>query len=633
MWPCRNSRPLMRRCSTSASPTTKPVTYPCSVCRDLVPLPGPSGGFITGGHGIALANSASGCMTCSILWEGLSTLCAQDPEGVQWIALKQDEDAFRLQYLLAPENKLWIGLHFYTRSAESPMSDIFKLSRDLEQDTACPRYLSQAKGWIRDCCETHDRCKESLSTTLPTRVLDVSLDPDFVFLRQSAKTEKGSYVALSHVWGGLVPIRTTAETMPLFEKGIRLEALPQTFRDAVFMTRYLDCRYLWIDSLCIVQDSREDWETEAGRMAQVYGNALVTLAAVRSANSNGGLFSKHDANAVKHTIRRVQEGGIEIIVEVRPALEHTSYYTGSPYGLPPDVNAWLLGRAWCYQEYLLSPRVLLFTEWETLWVCRFQRDCNCGLNAEAIRSLVSESELKIRFDRILRNNSSFAEVHLLWTDIVSSYSLKDITFATNKLPALAGIASLFADKDLGLYLNGLWEKTLIWDLFWEISQVLVDYWHIKGGRSGDASMPSWSWASVDCPIEMVNRGTIIEGLQVLEIASESDMSGPTPNIPARCLTLRGLFIGARVWGDLSSPRGRLLSAEGIEPCRWALDVPEDVRCGPDEPMDAFIFCGSKGPGLVLAEVQPSGNIYRRLGKIRTLPEDRDQFAVRTIKLN
>lgn len=91
---------------------------PCSVCRNLVPLPGPSGGFITGGYGIDLANSASKCMTCSILWEGLSTLCVQDPDSAQWIALKQDEDAFRLQYLLSPENKLWIGLHFYTRAGK-----------------------------------------------------------------------------------------------------------------------------------------------------------------------------------------------------------------------------------------------------------------------------------------------------------------------------------------------------------------------------------------------------------------------------------------------------------------------------------------------------------------------------------
>ncbi len=86
----------------------------CAVCRNLIPLPGPSGGFITGGQGIDLANSGSECQTCSILWEGLSTLCVNDPEGVQWMALKQDEGLFRLQYKHVPGDKLWRGLHFYT---------------------------------------------------------------------------------------------------------------------------------------------------------------------------------------------------------------------------------------------------------------------------------------------------------------------------------------------------------------------------------------------------------------------------------------------------------------------------------------------------------------------------------------
>jgi hypothetical protein len=85
----------------------------CLVCCDLVPQPGPSGGFINGGQGSDLANS-SDCLICTILWEGLSTLCRQNPEGVQWIALKEDGSAFRLQYKRSDEDKIWMGLHFYT---------------------------------------------------------------------------------------------------------------------------------------------------------------------------------------------------------------------------------------------------------------------------------------------------------------------------------------------------------------------------------------------------------------------------------------------------------------------------------------------------------------------------------------
>ncbi|KAI3343840.1 HET-domain-containing protein [Ustulina deusta] len=599
----------------------------CAVCRNLIPLPGPSGGFITGGQGIDLANSGSECQTCSILWEGLSTLCVNDPEGVQWMALKQDEGLFRLQYKHVPGDKLWRGLHFYTGAAESPMSNIFKPSRDLEPDTACARYLSQAKGWVRDCCEKHDRCKERPSSTLPTRVLDVSFNNDFVFLRESAKTEEGSYVALSHVWGGIVPIRTTAKTIALFKDGIHLGALPQTFRDAVFIARYLECRYLWIDSLCIVQDSKEDWAKEAARMAQVYGNALVTLAAVNSANSNGGLFSKHDANTVKHTIRRVEGNGIEITVKVRPALDHTPYFTSAPRGLPPGVGASLLGRAWCYQEYLLSPRVLLFTEWEILWVCRFRTGCNCGDLSEDTRSLVFESTLKVRFNKALQNGS-FIELHNLWRDVVNIYSQKQITFATDKLAALAGIVSLFSGKGLGSCLKGLWEQTLISDLFWEID------WSsgIEGQRSDDASLPSWSWASVDGPIDMNRLDDTIEGIEVMEMASEPEMSGPLSNTSTRCLTLRGLFLGARVWGLGKNRLWGVLLADGMKQSQWILDVPEEVRCGPKDPMDAYIFCGSNGPGLVLVRLLPSSNMYRRLGKIRPVPRGQAHFAIKTIKL-
>ncbi|KAI1429010.1 HET-domain-containing protein [Xylaria sp. FL1777] len=610
----------------------------CPTCRGLVPLPGPSGGFITGGRGIDLANSAPNCQTCSILWEGLSTLCVQNPEGVQWVALKQDEDAFRLQYRHSAEDRLWMGLHFYTRDAESPLSDIFKPSNDLEPDTACEKYLAQTKHWIRDCRENHDRCKDRLSTALPTRVLDVTQHDDFVFLCEPEETQTGSFVALSHVWGGEVPIRTITSTLSRFKEGIPLDSMPQTFRDAVFMTRFLECRYLWIDSLCIVQDSREDWEREAARMADVYGNALVTIAAVMSANSNGGLFSKHEASAVKHTIERAGQSGREVIVDVRPALEHSSYYESSPYGLPPDTGAKLLSRAWCYQEYILAPRVLLFTDWEILWVCLSRKECNCGQYSRDTRDLISESDLKIRFDRILRSGS-VRELHRLWIDIVHPYSLKDMTYATDKLPALAGIAYLFSQKNLGRYVNGLWESTLIQDLFWEVSWSFVDYYHITTQRQGGSTMPSWSWVSIAGPVDM-SPPIDIEGLEVLEITFAHEKSGSLTDVSTKSLTLRGIFINARVWGGKQSGQGylgphRTLTADGITEARWILDVPTEVICGPDKPIDAYILCGTKGPGLVVVSVQESGQgtspSFKRLGIIKQLPQQRDHYGTRSIR--
>ncbi|KAI1742961.1 HET-domain-containing protein [Xylaria scruposa] len=608
----------------------------CSVCRNLVPLSGPSGGFIAGGEGIGLSNSASNCLTCSILWEGLSTLCIQNPEGVQWIALKQDQDAFRLQYIHSGGRK-WTGLHFYTKNTDCPLSNIFEPSSDLEPETRCDKYLAQVKGWADDCRETHEYCKDRLSTALPTRVLDVARQEDSVFLYEAEETQKGSYAALSHVWGGEVSIRTTTETLNLFKDGIRLDSLPQTFRDAVFMTRFLGCRYLWVDSLCIIQDSREDWAREATRMADVYGNAYVTVAAVASANSRGGLFSKHEASATKHTVRRVDGSGRDVIVDVRPALEHTSYYESSPYGLTVGTEAKLLGRAWCFQEYILSPRVLLFTDWEILWVCQTRRECNCGEISRDTRDINPESDLKIRFDRVLRSGS-IRELHRLWMDIANRYSLKDMTYATDKLPALAGIAYLFSVKNLGRYLNGLWESTLVQDLFWANSWLFVEEYHIMVRRLGDSSMPSWSWASVAGPIDM-NADSGIEGLEVVKISSEPMKLGPLTDISAKSLTLHGVFIEARVWGGLGSrldylDSHRRLKADGIAEVSWILDVPTEVTCGPENPTNAYILCGTKGPGLVLVSVQGSNTLFKRLGKIIKLhlPKQRDHYDKRSIQM-
>ncbi|KAI1757948.1 HET-domain-containing protein [Xylaria castorea] len=611
----------------------------CPVCRSLVPLPGPSGGFITGGDGIDLANSASNCQTCSILWEGLSTLCIRNPEGVQWYALKQNQNAFRLQYKHSAD-KIWMGLHFYTRNAESPLSDIFEPSSDLEPDTACGKYLAQAKSWVDSCCETHEYCKDRLSAALPTRVLDVARQEDSVFLCEPEETQMGSYVALSHVWGGEVPIRTTTGTLNLFKDGIRLDSLPRTFRDAVFMTRLLECQYLWVDSLCIIQDNRDDWAREATRMADVYGNAYVTLAAVASADSNGGLFSKHEASAVKHTIRRVGESGRDVIVDVRPTLEHTPYYDSSPYGFPLGTEARLLGRAWCFQEYLLSPRVLLFTNWEILWVCPTRRECNCGEISRDTRDINPESDLKIQFDRIIRSGS-LRELHGLWMDIIDRYSLKDMTYAKDKLPALAGITYLFSVKGLGRYLNGLWESTFLRDLFWEHNWLLVDYYQITVRRLEDTSMPSWSWASVTCPVKM-NPDADIEGLEVVEISFEPTKLtklGSLADISTKSLTLHGIFIEARVWSRQNSEHDyldshRRLVADDMTEVSWVLDVPTEVTCGPEQPMNAYILCGINGPGLVLVSVQGSSACFKRLGKILDirLPKERGHYATRSIQL-
>jgi Heterokaryon incompatibility protein (HET) len=102
------------------------------------------------------------------------------------------------------------------------------------------------------------------------------------------------YAALSHRWGGSVPLILTTSLLSEFEKGIQISKLPRTFRDAVTVTRQPGLDYLWIDSLCIIQDSVKDWENESSMMSKVYSRCYVNIAATHSRNSAGGLFVDRD---------------------------------------------------------------------------------------------------------------------------------------------------------------------------------------------------------------------------------------------------------------------------------------------------------------------------------------------------
>jgi Heterokaryon incompatibility protein (HET) len=104
--------------------------------------------------------------------------------------------------------------------------------------------------------------------------------------------EKGQYVTLSHCWGQQKFLTTTKETLPLRTKGIEWDSMPRTFQDAATITRRLGFQYLWIDALCIIQDSEIDWETESAKMGSIYQDSVLTIAASDARDGRGGCFSE-----------------------------------------------------------------------------------------------------------------------------------------------------------------------------------------------------------------------------------------------------------------------------------------------------------------------------------------------------
>src|ERR1700760_2111274 len=120
--------------------------------------------------------------------------------------------------------------------------------------------LPVAKHWYRQCCTSHERCNRSTKSAPPTRLLDISNEEPRLCLAEEVESSV-KYAALSHCWGSLDYVKLTTATFESFRLRIPSEALPKTFKDAIKIAQFFGFRYLWIDSLCILQDSTEDWYT------------------------------------------------------------------------------------------------------------------------------------------------------------------------------------------------------------------------------------------------------------------------------------------------------------------------------------------------------------------------------------
>ena len=143
------------------------------------------------------------------------------------------------------------------------------------------------KSWVNRCHGQHVNCStpglgnpQTNECSVPKRLLNISGTVSCPSARlQVAGGQRNRYVALSYCWGIQVyPYSTlTASRHKGFQEHIEVQRLPSIYQDAIKMTLLLGLSHLWIDALCIVQNSPEDWDEESQKMDQYYGNASVTL--------------------------------------------------------------------------------------------------------------------------------------------------------------------------------------------------------------------------------------------------------------------------------------------------------------------------------------------------------------------
>ena len=176
--------------------------------------------------------------------------------------------------------------------------DIAVAYLDNESDTE--RHFDAIRRWLQECRDNHPRCNQTVAadvkidddsgTPLPSRLIDVShLDPTMVVLRESDLHMRGSYLTLSHRWGnnaGSSIVMTTTANLDRHKQGILVSNLPKTFQDTIKTARSLEIPYVWIDSLCIIQDDSADWEREASQMARIYQFSIATIADTGASDSS-----------------------------------------------------------------------------------------------------------------------------------------------------------------------------------------------------------------------------------------------------------------------------------------------------------------------------------------------------------
>lgn len=302
----------------------------------------------------------------------------------------------------------------------------------------CQESYDIARRWLRRCSENHELCPKDVDSLLPTRVIDIGSSSRDPTLYIPAPGTRGKYAALSYCWGTDQAVTLTGQR--LHERHSRvtfpLRTLPRTLRDAMVVASHLGFQYIWIDALCIIQDSigGQDWENESANMDNIYGNASLTIAAAAACSTTEGIFSfprdpKQSACSIPYQLSGGQTGTVLV----------------DSYPTPGSTQESLDTRAWALQEALISPRVLRYGKYQMSWKCNMvEENANGPLNIVAPR-----------------------EKHATWKSTVVDYTARSLTYNSDRLAALAGYAKLLATKrPYDEYIAGMWKSELLEQLLW-----------------------------------------------------------------------------------------------------------------------------------------------------------------------
>ncbi|EUC40949.1 hypothetical protein COCMIDRAFT_40810 [Bipolaris oryzae ATCC 44560] len=389
---------------------------------------------------------------------------------------------------------------------------------------------------------------------------------------------------LSEAPGFLVP--TNASALPVVQTSIVPFTGAASRAVQIPYLAKLGIDYLWIDSLCIVQNNEQDWNQQALRMADVYQNAYITIAAVAARNSEEGLFNDISDRRISYPLP--DHPWVHVRRRIRvPSRKPQFMDMLSDDGFP------LYKRGWVFQELSLSPRVIHYGREELIWHCR------ANSRYEGVPKGFYNLPTLVRAD--LRGFST----QLMWHKIVASFSWRKLTFEKDRLPAIAAFATLIQPQDCEKrYIHGLWEETLRSDLLWSVDTYGAGQ-NTLGCRSN--RLPSWSWTSTARPVQWCNTPYLdncqeIPYTKIKEILYST--RGPVILGDARQATI-----------VIQAPILRLCDIKFV---RYSCDLIENLHHGLgwsapqwDTPIDAEIYGKQDTKALAIPLLSMKRNVVRR----------------------
>ncbi|KAH8655405.1 heterokaryon incompatibility protein-domain-containing protein [Xylariales sp. PMI_506] len=536
----------------------------------------------------------------------------------------------------------------------------------IEADTGSVTTWSLVSDWLTECTTTHTKCAAAIQDPdwLPCRLIKAAPGEPIrlVVTNTTPSSIPVRYATLSHCWGSNMPLQLTSENLPAFTDEIFYTQLPRTFQDGIEICRRLDIEHIWIDSLCIIQDSEQDWQEQSAVMGQIYANSHINISAAHAGDSTVGCFSYRDPVLLRPLVvelgwGRGNDGGARQLY--CPVQDNYM----SELLNPSPLNR----RAWAFQEGILARRNLIMDRIEVSFRCcegaasetwprkfpprlaPMPQRAHMMITGEREEPLPTSSlfndchkagfggfevdrEAQIEEDSDLDHTGDRYSLPLrIWYKRVDAYSIRRLTYSTDKLMALSAVAREMQHEIQSEYLAGMWRRGLEQYLTWQSAWKQTIPRNSRNSRAYIA--PSWSWAAVDCKVfSEDDTGPPDQQQPLIEIVDVHvelvNNANPYGQVKGGYLHIQGSLARSSIVVFYTSTSGSIflglpentygandiywdrefekLSAVGQE--FYLLPIRQDVST-----LDVY----EKAPtvaGIILQHIGPGNYDYRRVGK-------------------